>query len=302
MKNILLLGATGQLGRQIAHELRARGYHTRALVRDLDRAAFLQNTVDELIEADPTRPDTLRPGHFADIDTVISALGKSVSPNDRSRPTFREVDYQGNLNVLAMAGQHGVRKFIYVSAFHAEQFPRLEYFRVHADFSRALSASGLDYCICKPPALFSAYAELLDLARQGRLTGIGNGKARTNPIDEGDFARVVVDQIEGSAMEVAAGGKKIYTRREVLEAIQSASGRRAKIRQVPAGVLNFFLPVLRIMDRNLHDKLAFFTAVMEADLLAPAVGERTFESYLAELQTNGTTHGPSQAQTSYNSG
>ena len=107
-------------------------------------------------------------------DIIVSALGKSVSPNDKSKPTFKQVDFDANKNILDEAIKTGIKKFIYVSAFHAEKYLHLEYFKVHHDFSELLKKSGIDYSIVKPPAIFSAFIDMIEMAKKGQLVNIGH--------------------------------------------------------------------------------------------------------------------------------
>src|SRR5690606_24073956 len=129
---------------------------------------------DRRTVADTSRPEGLD-GLFTADSVVISAVGKSVSPFDRSKPGFQDVDFRVNMNILEAAKKAGIRKFVYVSAFHAEKYPKLAYFRAHQQFSEKLMASGIDYAIIKPPALFSAFIELIDLAKSGMLVNLGQG-------------------------------------------------------------------------------------------------------------------------------
>ncbi|MDB5280801.1 MAG: NAD-dependent epimerase/dehydratase [Ferruginibacter sp.] len=41
-------------------------------------------------------------------------------------------------------------------------------------------------------------------------------------------------------------------------------------------LFKFLLPILKVFKRNMYDKFAFFTAVMQEDTIAPQVGELEF--------------------------
>lgn len=279
MKKVLLFGATGNLGKEIAKELIARGYELTAVVRSEAKAKSLSEITHACVVADPLRPDTLK-NIFKDQEIVVSALGKSVSPNDRSKPSFRDVDFTGNLNILNQAKASGIKKFVYVSAFHAEKYLHLEYFAVHHEFSEKLKHSGIDYSIVKPPAIFSAFLDLIDMARKGQLVNMGAGNKKTNPIYEGDLAHVCVNAIQQANAVIEAGGKEVYTRKQINEIIQQAVAPNKKVRTVPIGLITFFLPAAKLIDRNLYDKLSFFAEVMQHDTIAPAVGKMTLNEYL----------------------
>ena len=232
MKKILLFGATGHAGRVIARELRDRGHQVTAVVRDEKKAKPLLWGIEKLVVAEATQPAALQ-GICDGYDVVVSALGKSVSPNDWSRPSFEAVDFQGNMNILTAAKASGVQQFIYLSAFGAEHLRHLTYFRVHDDFSNALRISGLNYAIIQPPAIMSAFLDLSKMAKSGWLVTLGSGESRTNPISEYDLAKVCADAVGQPNIIVAAGGKHIYTRHEINEVIQKLINPNKKVRRVP---------------------------------------------------------------------
>ena len=140
MKKILLAGATGQLGKYIFRELKLQGYDVRALARNLKKAQALFPDPEELVLADATKRESLE-GCCAGVEVVISAIGKSISLRNQSNGSFQDIDYKANLNLLSEAQKAGVKQFIYISAFGAEQYASLAYFKAHADFEKALSAA-----------------------------------------------------------------------------------------------------------------------------------------------------------------
>ena len=109
---------------------------------------------------------------------------------------------------------------------------------------------------------------------------MGSGDKKTNPIYEGDLAKICVDAIRETNIEIEAGGKHIYTRKQLLDIIQQEVAPRHKVRSVPMGVIKTFLPMVKLFNRNMYDKLAFFTTVMQVDTIAPQLGTLSFESYI----------------------
>jgi uncharacterized protein YbjT (DUF2867 family) len=282
MNKVLLAGATGHLGKALLAELKRQGYQVRALVRDPEKARHLDGMADEWVVADATRPGTLA-GICQGIDVVVSALGKSVSLQDRSKSSFYDVDFRGNSHLLEEAKRQGVSRFVYVSAFGAEKRRDLAYFGAHEAFVDELRGSGINYCVVRPPALFSALGEILDMARQGRAVVLGNGSPKTNPIAEADLAQVVVDAIPSFLTNIEAGGKNEYTRYQLTALACQALGRpRQRILKVPFWLVKALLPLVRLLDRNLYDKAAFMTAVCAEDCLAPRVGQRSLKAYYRE--------------------
>lgn len=281
MKKVILFGATGNLGKEIAKELIRQGFDTTLVVRNEIKAKSLSALTSKVLIADPCNKATLE-NILDNQEIVISALGKSVSPNDKSKPTFRDVDFVGNLNILNEATKIGIKKFVYISAFHSEKYQHLEYFKVHHDFSELLKKSGIDYSIIKPPAIFSAFIDMIEMAKKGQLVNIGKGDKITNPIYEGDLAKVTVDAITQPNSTIEAGGKTIYTRLQLNEIVQNQVDSRKKIRTIPTAVFKFTLPLIKLFSKNTFDKFAFFIEVMQHDTIAPQIGTLTFEEYVQQ--------------------
>jgi uncharacterized protein YbjT (DUF2867 family) len=274
-----LFGATGNLGKQIAAELKKAGYLVTAVVRNEKKEREMAGLAHQCIVADVMKKSTL-PGICNGFPIIISALGKSVSINDRSKPSFYDVDFGANSTILDEAVKSRVSKFVYISAYGAERLQHLEYFRVHHLFSEKLKASGLDYSIIKPPALFSAFLDLIPMARKGQVLTLGSGDKYTNPIYEGDLARICVEAIHLSHAEIEAGGREVLSRHEINEVIQLFAAPQKKVHRIPIGLVKALLPVIRLFSRNFYDKMAFFVAVMQHDMIAPRVGDTTLASYL----------------------
>jgi uncharacterized protein YbjT (DUF2867 family) len=90
--SVLVVGATGSIGRHVVEESIREGYPTRALVRDPDKARRLPAEAD-IVVGDVTRPETLSAA-VAGIDGIVFTLG-----SDGAGKTGAEtVDYGGVRN------------------------------------------------------------------------------------------------------------------------------------------------------------------------------------------------------------
>ena len=78
---------------------------------------------------------------------------------------------------------------------------------------------------CARPGFFSAFAGLVPLARRGVLLDLGDGLARTNPIDERDLADVLIDAaLHDGPRELVAGGPDVMTRAQLFELVAAMCG------------------------------------------------------------------------------
>lgn len=92
--HILIVGATGSVGRHAVAQAQAQGHKVSVLSRSPARAAALSGS-PQVIIADVTQPDTLA-HQFDDIDAVIFTLGS----DGMGKTGAKTIDYGGVRNVL----------------------------------------------------------------------------------------------------------------------------------------------------------------------------------------------------------
>jgi len=290
MQRVLVAGATGYLGGFVVRKLKDRGYFVRALVRSSQRAENLRDIADEIVEGQITRPETLA-GICDGIDVVFSSVGIT---RQKDRLTFRDVDYQGNKNLLEVALGAGVRKFVYVSVLNGPSLRRLDIVAAHEDFVDELKASDIEYAVLRPTGYFSDMGEFFEMAKKGRVWLIGDGTNRVNPIHGADLAASCVDAIEDRETEIDIGGPEVMSWDEVAELAFESLGRPAKISHVPAWLIWAVVRLVRLFNRHQGELLAFFTTMSTIDVVAPATGTHTLEAHFRELHQR-ETHTPSRA-------
>jgi uncharacterized protein YbjT (DUF2867 family) len=147
-KAVLVVGATGSIGRLVVEEAVQHGYAVRALVRNPDKAAQLPPEA-QLVIGDVTRPETLHSA-IVGIDAVVFTLGSDGA----GKVGAERVDYGGVRNVLAALGSRKVRIALMTSigvtnrdgsynrATEAHDWKRRS--------ERLVRASGLPYTIVRP--------------------------------------------------------------------------------------------------------------------------------------------------------
>ncbi len=281
MKHVLVAGATGYLGGFVVKEFKSRGYFVRALARSPEKLDHLRDSIDEVVRGEVTRAETL--DTVCDgIDVVFSSVGIT---KQKDGLTFKDVDYQGNKNLLDAALKAGVKKFIYVSVFNGPNLPHLAIVKAHEDFVDVLKASGLEYAVIRPTGFFSDMGEYMKMARKGRVFLFGDGSNRINPIHGADLAITCVDAVEGTDAEVDAGGPEILTHRQIAEIALTALGKRPKISAVPMWVMRLLVSTTKTFNKHQGELLAFLTTAMSIDAVAPATGTRTLAAHFRECST-----------------
>jgi uncharacterized protein YbjT (DUF2867 family) len=251
-------------------------------VRTEQKAGALRTCVDDVFVGQATRLETLS-GLYDGIDAGISCLGASVAPAPLpDKHSYRDVDYAGNQNLLQAAKAAGVQQFVYVSVFAAPGYAHTEYVRAHEDFANELKSSGLRYGIVRPTGFFSAYREFVQMAAKGPVPIVGGGKAKTNPIDDADVARICVDAIGAPNSDQPVGGPDVFTRREIVELAFHALGKKSRTLPMPAFAFGLIKAVITPFDKRMRDLIEFLGAVSVSDGVAPAVGVHRLPDYFGE--------------------
>jgi uncharacterized protein YbjT (DUF2867 family) len=279
MQRVLVAGATGYLGGFVAQEFKARGFFVRALARSSEKLDHIQESLDEIVEAEVTRPETLEQV-CEGIDVVFSSIGIT---RQKDGLTFRDVDYQGNKNLLEVALRAGVKKFTYVSVFNGPNLRHLDIVEAHEEFVDELKASAIDYAVLRPTGYFSDMGEFLEMAQKGRVYLIGRGANRGNPIHGADLAVACVDAVEGDETEIDIGGPEVLTYREIAELAFQALGTSVRITVVPLWVMRPVIGLTKIFSRHQGELLAFFATAMTSDVVAPVVGVHRLKDHFDNL-------------------
>lgn len=95
---VLVVGATGSVGREVVAAATRRGLAVRALVRDERRAAAVLPASTELVVGDLSRPETLATA-VRSVDGIVFTQG-----SHSGRDAARTIDYGAVHNVLSVLG------------------------------------------------------------------------------------------------------------------------------------------------------------------------------------------------------
>ena len=109
---ILIVGATGVLGREATQKLILEGHRVRALVRTPEKAADLKQLGAEVIQGDLTDPASLA----CACQGVTSVLSAAHGMLGRGKNRSELVDDAGHRALIDAAKAAGVKHFMYVSA------------------------------------------------------------------------------------------------------------------------------------------------------------------------------------------
>ena len=261
-RRVLLLGATGTIGRATARALVQRGHEVVCFVRpragvrgamNADGSArLLPGTT--LSFGDVGDPASLACDAFAGerFDALVSCLAsRTGAPRDAWA-----IDHQAHLHALAAAQQAGVSHMVLLSAICVQK-PLLAFQHAKLAFERALIESGMDHSIVRPTAFFKSLSGQVERVRRGKpFLVFGDGTLTAcKPISDTDLADYLADCLDmadrrNRVLPLGGPGAAI-TPRQQGEHLHALLGRPPKFKQVPVALLDGIIKTLDIAGRLL---------------------------------------------------
>ncbi len=219
---IAITGATGQLGRLVIQQLKARtdAANLIALARSAAKAADLGIAVRE---ADYSTPDTLAAA-LQGVDTLLLISSSEIGQ--------RAAQHR---NVIDAAKQAGVKRIVYTSLLHTDTSP-LSLAGEHIETEQMLKASGLTHTVLRNGWYTENYTGSVKPAvANGAFVGsAGNGKISSAArADYAEAAAIVLttDGHDGKIYELA--GDTAYTLTDLAAEIAQQAGKPIPYKDLP---------------------------------------------------------------------
>lgn len=233
---IAITGGTGFVGGHLIRLALERGHRVRALARRPQPAGHGIDWIEGALD----RPESLA-ALTEGAEAVIHVAGVINAP---SRAGFRAGNIEGTAAMLGAAAQAGVRRFIHVSSLAAREPKLSDYGWSKAESEALVAASGLDWTIVRPPAIYGAgdreMLELFRMARAGIVLLPPGG--RLSLIEASDLARLLLDLVPAGesfarSYEPDDGMPLGWGHRDFAHLLGEAVGRRVLALSTPAAVL-----------------------------------------------------------------
>lgn len=222
---LAITGGTGFVGATLVRHAVMRGHRVRALARQPqqpgERIEWIGGALD--------RPEALA-RLVEGADAVIHVAG---AINARDRAGFEAANVVGTLNMVEAAKAAGVPRFIHVSSLAAREPDLSDYGWSKARSEQVVGASGLDWTVVRPPAVYGPgdreTLELFRMAKRGVMLLPPAG--RLSVIEVSDLSRLLLtlvraDETLGETYEPDDGVDEGWTHRDFARAIGTAVGRK----------------------------------------------------------------------------
>jgi len=250
---ILIVGATGTLGRPVARALLEAGHSVRALVRDRKQADDLRALGAELVLGDLTDPRSLELA-CKGMERVFAAAHSMLG---RGETSSAQVDLVGHSALVVAAKAAKVEHFVYTSALGARDSHPIDFFRTKREIETVVKGSGMGWTILRPSAFMEQHVHLFNgkmLLDNGFVVLLGRANKPRNFVAVRDVVPFVVqalaaDDLAGRTIEI--GGPDNFSNTEVAQ-LYIERVRKGRIVHVPAGLARAIAGAIR----PLHEGVA----------------------------------------------
>jgi uncharacterized protein YbjT (DUF2867 family) len=240
---ILVTGGTGFVGQEVVRQLHKAGLAVRLLAR---------NPRSEPVQAITSRDGAeVRAGNILDPATLAGALDGVAAVvhlvgiiSEVGQSTFDRVHIGGTRNVVAVAQQAGVRRWVHMSALGTRPNAASRYHQSKWEAEEIVRRSGMDFTIFRPSLIYGPRDEFVRLfARIIRLSPVvpvlGSPTARFQPVP----VEAVAAAFAGALAEPRSIGQtydlcgpEAMTLPELLDHIQTVLHRKRWKLRMPLGL------------------------------------------------------------------
>lgn len=259
---ILVVGATGTLGRQVVRRALDEGYEVRCTVRPRQNPAdFLRDWGATTVQTDLTDPSSI-PAALVGIHTVIDCS------TARPEESADKVDWEGKVALIQSAQAMGIQRYIFFSILNCEKHPEVPLMNIKSCTEEFLKTSGLNFTVFRlcgfMQAIIGNYA--VPILEEKPVWGTSDA-TRTAYMDTQDVARIAMASLrspESVGRILPLAGPRAYTTDQVVRLCETLADCDAEVRDVPVWLLKLTRSVLRSFQwaGDAADRLAF------ADLLS----------------------------------
>jgi uncharacterized protein YbjT (DUF2867 family) len=255
---VLVVGATGTLGRQIARQALDAGHAVRCMVRSPRKASFLQEWGCELTRGDLLEPDSLDYALEGQDAVIDAATARATDPG-----SAYDIDWTGKQNLFAACQRAGVKRLVFLSLLDAAKHRDVPLMDIKACTEEWLQASDLDYTILRGVAfmqgLISQFAIPVLESQTVWVSGTPTPIAYMNTQDMARFAVAALEHPQTVRQAFPVVGPRAWTTGEITQLCERNTGKDARLFRVPPVLLQLMRSVTSFFEASLNvaERLAF---------------------------------------------
>jgi NADH dehydrogenase len=249
MAEIFLTGATGFVGRHLVPELINAGHQVGCLVRSDERAGQLRELGCKIVLGDLLHAQS---SSLDGIEVVIHL----ASLHKGSPVLIRRTNADGTAQLLQIAQEIEVQKFLYLSTLTASDNPAWPYAHSTWLAEQAIQQSSLDYTILRCSIILGPgepfVGGILQMAQRWPVVPmIGSGQTKFQPVSVYDIARCVLKVIADNTYTnrtLTVGGPEILSYEQIVNAVLDVVHMKKRKIHLPRRATRFLVRWLEHRD------------------------------------------------------
>eukprot|EP00698_Gefionella_okellyi_P016984 TRINITY_DN4922_c0_g1_i1.p1 TRINITY_DN4922_c0_g1~~TRINITY_DN4922_c0_g1_i1.p1 ORF type:complete len:324 (-),score=69.00 TRINITY_DN4922_c0_g1_i1:169-1140(-) len=254
---VLVVGATGHVGKQVVSQLLAKNkYRIRAMVRNPANANALAEMGVELLQGDMMKRETLLPAFQGAYAVISCAAGYT----GHSKGDSHAIDREGNRNLVDAAAQtSGLNRFVLLSILHCELASATPHFWDKFQWEEYCAEKKVPFVAIRPGAFLDQGQRdfIGDGIRKGSFMNIF-GDATVSWMYTADLARFLADAVDAPETII---GKRInvgydrpgVTYPELVNIISRLNGTTYKLGGPPQGLLSCLIAIASKVSTSAND-------------------------------------------------
>ena len=258
-KEILLLGATGQIGRNLIRELSKKNYKITAVTRNIHTAGYILKT-----QANPGYLEIVELKNF-NLDKIEQLVRKSKICfnligilNEKKKDEFKLIHSDLPALLSKKANEFKLEKFIHLSALGIEKAKDSKYAESKLEGEKRIKKNFSKSIIIKPSIVYSVddkfttkFMSLLSILPLMPL--YYNGKTKFSPIHVTDLVNVIINLIESNENDLVLEciGPEEISFKEIIQKLLKSIGKKRILLPVPLLLAKFTAKFLQLLPNPL---------------------------------------------------
>ena len=251
MNKILVIGASGFVGRRLVKALKADGHAVRCLARTPAKVDDLAALGCEIVQGDISDAASMQRA-FAGVDAAYISIHTLSPQPSAAGQGFMDVEKNGLQNIVLACRTHGVRRLIYLTSLGNAPDARSQWGRERYQTEQYLLNSGLDVTVIQPGQIVGVGGQgfnmMVSQARRSPTLTIASKTQQWRNVALDDLVYYLVGVLDdprsyGQRYEV--GSDDVLTHDQMMDMAAEALGRRHPVKvHLPVALLGGLAPLV----------------------------------------------------------
>ncbi len=258
-KEILLFGATGQIGRNLVRLLSQNNYKITAVTRNIHKAGYILKT-----QANPGYLKLVEINNF-DYEKIKSLIKNcSICVNligilyEKKNNQFQTIHTDLPNMLSKISSEFNIDKFIHLSSLGVEKAEHSRYAKSKLDGEQKVLNNFKNSIILKPSVVFSIDDNFTTrfmtlLSRLPIMPLYYNGETKFTPIHVSDLVEIILAMIKGKNQNITLEciGPEILSFKQIIQILLKSINKKRLLLPLPLQVAKFSAKILQLFPNPL---------------------------------------------------